>query len=140
MLACLPKLVGLKGFAFFFGGGGRSRRVGSGGPCQAAGFVSSGSTGAKGVATRARLRRKTSKCEMTLPVPGGKENQEPALPPLQMAVQFSGSRTGILADLHGLEVQPILVTLWLLWLGVAAARCQPWPWWLSTCMVLRAVG
>lgn len=45
--------------------------MGSGGACQAAGFLSSGSPGAKGVAVRARLRRKTSKGEMTLPVPGG---------------------------------------------------------------------
>jgi len=72
-LAYLPKLVGLKGFAVFFGGG-RSRRVGSGGARQAAGFLSSGSPGAKGLATRAGLRRKASKGKMTLPVLGGKEN------------------------------------------------------------------
>lgn len=99
--------------------------MGSGGNYQAAGFLSSGSPGAKGVATRAGLRRKISKGEMTLPVTGSKEKQKPALPLLQMVVQFPGSRTRILADLRGLEVQPILVTLWLLWLEVAAARCHP---------------
>lgn len=83
----------------------------------------------KGSCSKSWAQKKELKGWGGTPCPGGKDSQETALLLLQAVVQFLGSRTGILADLHGLEVPPTLVTPCQVcqMSGVAAAG------WASTC-------
>lgn len=125
-MAYLPELGGPKGFAWGFW---RSKEQVGGEWWSLSGcwLPLQQFSRTKGSCSKSRAQEKELKGWGGTACPGGKDNQEAALPLFQAVVQFPGSRTGILADLHGLEVLPAVVTLGQVWLGVAAA------WWASTC-------